>query len=718
MESENIILRETDNLPLINKDDYLTNADFDGNFIKIYNDFIALSNVSDSTLIFNNSDTYILGSYSTYDNRLWVSVHASFIGVVPGTDTNYWVDAFPTVLAHEKNKDTILDEGGTNETTVAEIRSFIDAGLTSTTNLSITGQSGSSFKLESSTGTDVNFLGATKTAAGLLVSDDKAKLDNQSGVNTGDQTLAGLSGEDVTNKATDFTVINNVKYPTTQAVDTYLTAQVPPLVASSLSGVEIQTNKDATGGYAGLTLLKINFKNVANTFTSFFTNSNTASRTYTFQDRNGTISDDTDLATKQNLLVSGTNIKTVGGVNLLGGGDVPITISSGIWGVANSSGVYTYYATHASALAQAISISAKCIEVFADITISSGTSLILTNGININGNGHTINCTISTIDVFTDNNVACISTINNLNVIHTGTTNAGVTILNTSSDITFNGSITNLTEGSKVITSAGTFRNAIVKGSTCLFSLGVSSTFEKCTTYGVGGGTAVRMSNGGFVNNCVIYSSNSDVAVYAPSMMSNCIIKYSGSYSFAVQLQGSDRIVNCTIINTTGIGVYLGEASTMANCYVKSSVNVAVYNNTYVSTKDSVVDCTLISLTTGTIRGNSTSFTNCTMISFLAPVLNSTEIVYLYNCTLICNWDNAGGHTVGYLISGARFIDCIFRVTHASAVGFYAPSVNVGAGEYYYTGIKMNGSVNLKSPVGITNLITNTADAQGNIIIN
>ena len=58
------------------------------------------------------------------------------------------------------------------------------------------------------------------------------------------------------------------------------------------------SGKDATGGYAGLTLFKINFKNVANTFTSFFTNSNTAARTYTFQNRDGTIADDTDLALK------------------------------------------------------------------------------------------------------------------------------------------------------------------------------------------------------------------------------------------------------------------------------------------------------------------------------------------------------------------------------------------------------------------------------------
>lgn len=66
----------------------------------------------------------------------------------------------------------------------------------------------------------------------------------------------------------------------------------------AITGAEVTANKDATGGYAGLTLFKINFKNAANTFTSFFTNSNSAARTYTFQNRDGTIADDTDLALK------------------------------------------------------------------------------------------------------------------------------------------------------------------------------------------------------------------------------------------------------------------------------------------------------------------------------------------------------------------------------------------------------------------------------------
>lgn len=70
---------------------------------------------------------------------------------------------------------------------------------------------------------------------------------------------------------------------------------------ANLKATLLTTWKDATGGLVGLTLFKINFKNAANTFTSFFTNANTAARTYTFQDRDGTIVDDTDLALKSPL---------------------------------------------------------------------------------------------------------------------------------------------------------------------------------------------------------------------------------------------------------------------------------------------------------------------------------------------------------------------------------------------------------------------------------
>lgn len=80
-------------------------------------------------------------------------------------------------------------------------------------------------------------------------------------------------------------------------------AKVRNILDETVDSYVHKDDKDATGGVPGLTLFKINFKNAANTFTSFFTNSNTAARTYTFQNRNGTIADDTDLALKSDKLI-------------------------------------------------------------------------------------------------------------------------------------------------------------------------------------------------------------------------------------------------------------------------------------------------------------------------------------------------------------------------------------------------------------------------------
>jgi len=58
------------------------------------------------------------------------------------------------------------------------------------------------------------------------------------------------------------------------------------ILASAQTNIGVKTFLTGTLG----------LRNVANTFTSFFTNSNTASRTYTLQDRNGTLADLTDIA--------------------------------------------------------------------------------------------------------------------------------------------------------------------------------------------------------------------------------------------------------------------------------------------------------------------------------------------------------------------------------------------------------------------------------------
>lgn len=57
-------------------------------------------------------------------------------------------------------------------------------------------------------------------------------------------------------------------------------------------------------------------RNVANTFSGFFTNTNTADRTYTLQNRNGTLADDTDLATKAALAGSTSQAFSVSTLDL------------------------------------------------------------------------------------------------------------------------------------------------------------------------------------------------------------------------------------------------------------------------------------------------------------------------------------------------------------------------------------------------------------------
>jgi hypothetical protein len=130
-------------------------------------------------------------------------------------------------------------------------------------------------------------------------------IGNTSGTNSGNETVSTVG-----------TLINGATSKGTPVDADYIGLMdsaagnvLKKLSWANLKATLLATWKDATGGLVGMTLFKINFKNTANTFTSFFTNVNTAARTYLFQDRDGTIADDTDLATKYSKLVP-TSVKT------------------------------------------------------------------------------------------------------------------------------------------------------------------------------------------------------------------------------------------------------------------------------------------------------------------------------------------------------------------------------------------------------------------------
>lgn len=125
----------------------------------------------------------------------------------------------------------------------------------------------------------VSVAAASTTAPGTMSAADKVKLNAITGTNTGDQiNITGNAG--TATKLAAARTINGVAFDGSASIT---------INAVDATARQAASEQDAANGYVGLTLLKINFKNALNTFTSFFTNANTAARIYTFPDKSGTM---------------------------------------------------------------------------------------------------------------------------------------------------------------------------------------------------------------------------------------------------------------------------------------------------------------------------------------------------------------------------------------------------------------------------------------------
>ncbi|MBI3632741.1 MAG: hypothetical protein HY226_00455, partial [Candidatus Vogelbacteria bacterium] len=109
-----------------------------------------------------------------------------------------------------------------------------------------------------------------------------------------------------------------------------LTGVPTTLSGFGITDAQITSGKDTSDGYVGLTLFKINFKNNANTSTSFFTNANTTARTYTFPDKNGTVAMTSDITgTNSGVNTGDQTITLTGDVTGSGTGSFAVTIANG-----------------------------------------------------------------------------------------------------------------------------------------------------------------------------------------------------------------------------------------------------------------------------------------------------------------------------------------------------------------------------------------------------
>lgn len=79
---------------------------------------------------YSNATTYQPGAVVGYQNKLWLQTWngspTGVIGNAPYNGSPYWSEISIGWLAHKKNKDTILDEGGANEVTAAQLKRIVD----------------------------------------------------------------------------------------------------------------------------------------------------------------------------------------------------------------------------------------------------------------------------------------------------------------------------------------------------------------------------------------------------------------------------------------------------------------------------------------------------------------------------------------------------------------------------------------------------------------
>jgi len=139
MSITDIILRIVNFLPLSTKGSELTSTEVDNNFIAIFNAVTLLENPLLITP-FDNGFTYKGGVavLVAFDAKLWKFVSDDDQqGILPGTDSEIWLQQSLSTIAHEPDTDIALDLGGPDEITAGDIRDFIDNNVESVTRAGI-----------------------------------------------------------------------------------------------------------------------------------------------------------------------------------------------------------------------------------------------------------------------------------------------------------------------------------------------------------------------------------------------------------------------------------------------------------------------------------------------------------------------------------------------------------------------------------------------------
>ena len=387
-----------------------------------------------------------------------------------------------------------------------------------------------------------------------------------------------------------------------------------------------------------------------------------------------------------------------------------ISGSTGVFGISNSGGTYTYYAT--LSLAMSAASAGQTIEVFADYTESvSGTTVLIKPNVILQGNGHSYFHTASgDTDTFSfgtnDDHF-----IYNYNIIRTNATGGyvinrvpyspynvyfnGTTIKTNQNGVLFHfsqpGNIYNLT---LVTTGAGIG----VQGS--------GSNFNNCTFIGASTSSGALASAGVTLNNCNVINRGTGTSVGDCYLNNTTVISYASA-----AVNGAYGITNSYIYSLTSYACLLFNGGLARNSVFISSGSYAAYIYNANSRYDNCLLWSTVNNAFYASLGGDLKFNNCVLLSSAAIALNAHS-VEATNCTIESLWNNSGGHAVAITSSDSVITNCTLRVGNTSAYALYGASA-------YTPKYANNVYAGMTTPIhsNITQGIINTHDNQGNILI-
>lgn len=390
--------------------------------------------------------------------------------------------------------------------------------------------------------------------------------------------------------------------------------------------------------------------------------------------------------------------------------------ASGIYGISNGSGVYTYYTT--LTLAMTAATSGQVIEMFGDVVETTAVTIDLKDGVSINGNGHSYKSSYSatSINMFTILTTATF-TISNMRIERTGGvgnvlkhSTSGTLFLNNTFIVSNDSNAVIYTDSTSGTIDGGIILNTSATGSGIFCVYYVKLLNVKSIVSGSGSGYVTDNYTAYFYN-CYGQSNSGTGINTVTSTLVACIgvstsgfgIRQGSSSSITRNCNGSSTTgtglltagptYNSTGTSVSGYGIDATGGIEIVNCVGMSSSSVGLYN-TYGSV--SLINVTAIS---------STNVGAAQDLSYAEPRLR------VENCYFWSKWDNASGRAffIGPSVYPAVISGTTLRCANATANNIFSSST---ISFKIFKNIYIGGAGNSAS---ITNSMVNTEDTFGNI---